>query len=67
MRYTSGTVLKSYLPALVFLALGVGVGAVFTMINTWLGPKRPSRTKREPYECGLPSEVRQSFRFGVSF
>jgi NADH-quinone oxidoreductase subunit A len=60
-------VLKSYLPALVFLALGIGVGVVFTMLNSVLGPKRPSRTKREPYECGLPSEVRKSFRFGVSF
>jgi NADH-quinone oxidoreductase subunit A len=23
--------------------------------------------KREPYECGLPSEVTKTFRFGVSF
>jgi NADH-quinone oxidoreductase subunit A len=23
--------------------------------------------KQEPYECGLPSEVTQSFRFGISF
>ena len=32
-----------------------------------LGPKRPSRVKREPYECGLPSEVKKNFRFGISF
>ena len=32
-----------------------------------LGPKRPNKTKSEPYECGLPSDVRQSFRFGISF
>jgi len=60
-------VLKSYLPALVFLALGIGVGVAFTMLNSVLGPKSPSKTKREPYECGLPSDVRKSFRFGVSF
>ena len=59
--------LKSYLPALVFLALGVGVGVAFTMLNSLLGPKRPSKVKREPYECGLPSDVRKNFRFGVSF
>jgi NADH-quinone oxidoreductase subunit A len=60
-------VLKSYVPALVFLALGIGVGVVFTTLNSVLGPKRPSRTKSEPYESGLPSEVKKSFRFGVSF
>lgn len=60
-------VLRSYLPVLVFLALGVGVGLFFSLINRWLGPKRPSRIKREPYECGLPSEVTSNFRFGISF
>jgi NADH-quinone oxidoreductase subunit A len=60
-------VLKSYLPALVFLALGLGVGAAFASLNSVLGPKRPSRTKSDPYESGLPSEVKKSFRFGVSF
>jgi len=60
-------VLKSYLPALVFLVLGVGVGVAFVTLNSVLGPRRPSKTKSEPYESGLPSEVRRSFRFGVSF
>jgi len=60
-------VLKSYLPALVFLVLGVGVGVAFVSLNSVLGPRRPSKTKSEPYESGLPSEVRKSFRFGVSF
>jgi len=59
--------LKSYLPALVFLFLGVGVGVAFTFANSLLGPKRPSKVKSEPYESGLPSDVRKSFRFGVSF
>ena len=59
--------LKSYLPALVFLVLGIGVGTAFTLANQFLGPKRPGRVKSEPYESGLPSEVRKSFRFGISF
>ena len=59
--------LKSYLPALVFLALGIGVGVVFTTLNSVLGPRRPSRIKSAPYESGLPSDVKKSFRFGVSF
>jgi NADH-quinone oxidoreductase subunit A len=60
-------VLKSYLPALVFLALGIGVGTAFTLLNGLLGPRRANKTKSEPYECGLPSDVQRSFRFGISF
>jgi NADH-quinone oxidoreductase subunit A len=59
--------LKSYLPALVFIALGAGVGGLFTYLNGVLGPRRPSKVKSEPYECGLPSEVTSTFRFGISF
>jgi NADH-quinone oxidoreductase subunit A len=59
--------LQSYLPVLVFVLLGLGVGIAFTMLNSVLGPKRPSKVKREPYECGLPSEVTRNFRFGISF
>jgi NADH-quinone oxidoreductase subunit A len=59
--------LKSYLPALVFIALGTTVGLAFTLLNGVLGPRRPSRVKSDPYECGLPSEVTRSFRFGISF
>ena len=40
---------------------------MFAAINRLLGPSRPGRVKSEPYECGLPSEVSRTFRFGVSF
>jgi NADH-quinone oxidoreductase subunit A len=59
--------LKSYLPALVFLLLGIGIGTAFTLANYALGPRRPIGMKREPYESGLPSDVTKSFRFGISF
>ena len=59
--------LKSYLPALVFLLLGIGIGTAFSYANHLLGPTRPGKVKSEPYESGLPSDVRKSFRFGISF
>jgi NADH-quinone oxidoreductase subunit A len=61
--------LRSYFPAVVFLVLGAAVGGVFTVINTYIGARgRPKvRTKADPYECGLPSEVQRGFRFGISF
>jgi NADH-quinone oxidoreductase subunit A len=60
-------VLKSYLPVIVFAGLGLAVGGTLAIINGLLGPRRPGTVKSEPYECGLPSEVSRTFRFGVSF
>ena len=51
--------LRSYLPAIVFLFLGGGVGIAFAVLNTYIGPRRAAPQKRDPYECGLPSEVRR--------
>ncbi len=45
----------------------MAVGSAFALLNGVLGPRRPSRVKSEPYECGLPSEVSRTFRFGISF
>jgi NADH-quinone oxidoreductase subunit A len=62
-------VIRSYLPALVFVGLGTLIGLVFAMANSLLGPKVRHRQEAtaDPYECGLPSEVKKSFRFGISF
>jgi NADH-quinone oxidoreductase subunit A len=61
-------VIRSYLPALVFVGLGTILGLVFAMLNTYIGPKKRVRESTvDPYECGLPSEVRKNFRFGISF
>jgi NADH-quinone oxidoreductase subunit A len=59
--------LKSYLPVIVFAGLGLIVGGALVTLNYVLGPRRPSKVKSEPYECGLPSEVSRTFRFGISF
>jgi NADH-quinone oxidoreductase subunit A len=60
-------VLRDYLPAIVFLILGGVVGLLFAVLNLFLGPRRPNRSKHDPYECGLPSEIQRGFRFGISF
>ncbi len=63
--------IRSYLPALVFLGLGALLGLIFTTVNSflgrYLGGKNTTRTQGDPYECGLPSDVKQNFRFGISF
>jgi NADH-quinone oxidoreductase subunit A len=66
--------LHQYLPILVFASLGIIVGVAFATLNLVLGTKRvkdPNSSaelrQSDPYECGLPSEISQTFRFGVSF
>ena len=62
--------LTTYGPAIVFVVLGALIGGVFVTAGTLLGPKRSGSTREAqvtPYECGLPSEVRGNFRFGISF
>jgi NADH-quinone oxidoreductase subunit A len=60
-------VLRSYLPAIVFLILGGAVGGAFAVLNSVIGPRRATPHKQDPYECGLPSEVKRGMRFGISF
>jgi len=60
-------VIRTYLPAIVFLALGAIVGGTFALLNTAFGPRRRIPAKTQPYECGLPSEIKHGFRFGISF
>ena len=61
--------LRTYLPAIVFLGLGGLVGALFVTAGSFLGPKpkTPTTYQADPYESGMPSEVHQGFRFGISF
>jgi NADH-quinone oxidoreductase subunit A len=60
-------VLRSYLPAIVFLVLGGAVGVTFAVLNSVIGPRRATPQKQDPYECGLPSEIKSGMRFGISF
>jgi NADH-quinone oxidoreductase subunit A len=62
-------VIRSYLPALVFVGLGSLLGLAFVLLNSLLGPRprHPQAATTDPYECGLPSEVKKNFRFGISF
>ncbi|HTU77976.1 MAG TPA: NADH-quinone oxidoreductase subunit A [Solirubrobacteraceae bacterium] len=59
--------LRSYLPAIVFLVLGGAVGGAFAALNSVIGPRRAAPHKQDPYECGLPSEIQRAMRFGISF
>ena len=60
--------LATYAPALIFIAIGASIGIVFGILNNVLGPRqRANNHKGDPYESGMPSEIKQGFRFGISF
>jgi NADH-quinone oxidoreductase subunit A len=61
--------IRSYAPALVFVGLGAILGLTFAFLNTMLGPRglRHRQATEEPYESGMPSEVKRNMRFGISF
>jgi NADH-quinone oxidoreductase subunit A len=60
-------VLRSYLPAIVFVLLGGAVGSLFAVLNSAFGVRRKVSHKHDPYESGLPSEIKRGLRFGISF
>ena len=45
--------LLDYLPIGLMLLIGVAAGFVFTHINRWIGPTRPSEEKLSTYESGM--------------
>jgi len=48
--------LSEYYPILYIFILAVAFGGGTVFLSHILGPKRPFKVKKEPYECGLPSE-----------
>ena len=45
--------LDSYLPVLLFILVGLAVGAGPLVIGALLGPRKPDPEKLSPYECGF--------------
>ncbi|MHB8507041.1 MAG: NADH-quinone oxidoreductase subunit A [Candidatus Dormibacteria bacterium] len=49
---------SEYVPLLVFILASVVFAAAAVTISSLLGPKLPSATKGQPYECGIvPAET----------
>ncbi|HSS65558.1 MAG TPA: NADH-quinone oxidoreductase subunit A [Gammaproteobacteria bacterium] len=59
--------LENYLPILVFLIVGLGLGAIMIVMGTMLGPKRPDSEKLSPYECGFEAFEDSRMKFDVRY
>jgi NADH-quinone oxidoreductase subunit A len=59
--------LEGYLPILIFMAVGLIMGAVLLGIGLVLGPRRPDPAKGSPYECGFEAFEDSRMKFDVRF
>ena len=59
--------LEQYIPLGLMVAIGVLAGIVFTNVNRWLGPRRPSEEKLSTYESGMEPVRSARERFSVKF
>ncbi len=60
--------LSGYVGFLVLGVICVVIGAVAMLLSSVLGPKRPTRVKELPYECGLdPIQPTARERYSIHF
>jgi NADH-quinone oxidoreductase subunit A len=59
--------LDQYLPVLLFILVGMGVGVVPLVLGYVLGPNRPDAAKNSPYECGFEAFEDARMKFDVRY
>ena len=61
------TMLENYLPILLFIVIGIGLGTVMILAGSVLGPSRPDTAKLAPYECGFEAFEDSRMKFDVRY
>ena len=58
-----GNVAQSYAPLLIHFLIAMALAGVILLLSVTVGRHRPSRTKAQPYECGITptGDARQPF------
>ena len=59
--------LDQYLPVLLFILVGTGVGILPMVLGRLLGPVRPDSEKNSPYECGFEAFEDARMKFDVRY
>ena len=59
--------LENYLPILIFLVIGILVGAGAMAASFVLGERRPGSEKDSPYECGFEAFENARMKFDVRY
>ncbi len=56
-----------YLPILILLVIALVFSGTFILLSRLFGPRKPTVSKLEPYECGVPPIGDPRQRFSVKF
>ncbi|HUN91648.1 MAG TPA: NADH-quinone oxidoreductase subunit A [Burkholderiaceae bacterium] len=59
--------LVSYLPVLLFILVGLAVGAAFLVVGGLFGPHKPNPEKLSPFECGFEAFEDARMKFDVRY
>ena len=59
--------LENYLPVLIFIVIGLAVGAVMITLGFVLSPHKPDKEKLSPYECGFEAFGDARMKFDVRY
>ena len=59
--------LTDYLPILILLVISTLLAALVILLSSFLGPRRPTRRKLEPYESGMTPLGQARRRMPVKF
>jgi NADH-quinone oxidoreductase subunit A len=59
--------LEQYLPILLFIAVGLILGAVLLTVGSLVAPNRPDPAKLSPYECGFEAFEDARMKFDVRY
>ncbi len=59
--------LDQYLPVILFILVGAGVGVAPQVLGFLLGPNRPDQAKNSPYECGFEAFEDARMKFDVRY
>ncbi|VFM94892.1 MAG: NADH dehydrogenase subunit A [Candidatus Kentron sp. G] len=59
--------LNGYLPVLIFILVGFGLGVVLITLNGVLAPHRPDEEKLSRYECGFEAFGDSRMKFDVRY
>ena len=59
--------LANYFPVLLFILIGLGLGAVLLNAGRLIGPSNPNSEKNSPYECGFEAFEDARMKFDVRY
>lgn len=59
--------LEQYLPILVFIIVGLGMGVALISVGSLMSLRKPGHQKDAPYECGFPEFESARLPFDVRF